>query len=124
MKKHIATTKERQNYLNSGIQEELIKIRDLQFQEQQDISEHEDSNYMLYSMMGETDFLEYLLSKPRFSPLVTITSTNRNIVYNVNNSRLSFDCHPDENLNWREINSAWSILVMGMKAVENLLKVS
>ena len=124
LQEHMASIKERQGWVRSDIDEELIKIRDLEFQEMHDVSGHEDLNHTLFSMMAESDYLYYLLSKPRFSPLVTISSTNRNFVYIVNNSRLSFDCCPEENLNWPEINSAWSILLMGMKAVENLLRTS
>ena len=122
LKGYIVIAKDKQNWLNAEIQQELIKIRDLEFQGLQDVSDHEDLNYTLCSIMGESDYLEYLLSRPRLSPLVTISSTKRNFVYHVNNSRLSFDCCSEENLNWPEINSAWSILVMGMKAVESLLK--
>ena len=128
LQKHVTFIKEKQQWVQSEIQQELIKIRDLEYQELQEISDLEDLNYTLFSMMAENDYLEYLLSKPRLSPLVTISSspitispTNKNIVYIVNNSRLSFDCCPEENLNWQEINSAWTSLVMGMKAVENIL---
>ena len=116
---HLSSIREKRRWVLSETEQELQTIRDLEHQKEEETAVLERYNEMLYSMSAEAKYLTFLLSPPRYAPLCLISSSGKRNVFFINSSRLSFDCIPDQNLNWCEINSAWSILSLAMKIAQN-----